>query len=258
MKKIAVMISALMIALCTSAQLLVIPDVHGRSFWKGAIAKYPDLPVVFLGDYLDPYTHENITQKDALDNFKEIIAFKQANMDRVTLLIGNHEIHYIDTFYEFGRKDTLQAEYIHQLLLNHLSLFSIASYAEMDGKTILFTHAGLVEQWWKRYFPDTPTDVLSICNALNDKMKNINTFGAFIDNALMDVARLRGGEAEAGSCLWADLDEHGNRSNCFSGIYQVFGHTQLKRKAVVKKTFADLDCRNAFIITSHGDIKPVK
>ena len=62
------------------------------------------VPIIFLGDYLDPYAHENISQEEALANFKEIIAFKQANKDRVTLLIGNHEIHYIDTFYKFGRK----------------------------------------------------------------------------------------------------------------------------------------------------------
>ena len=129
MKKLLVLINALLFTLCMSAQIVVVPDVHGRSFWKEAVAKYPNFPVVFLGDYLDPYAHENITSEEALVNFKEIIAFKQANMDRVTLLIGNHEIHYLDTFYRFSRKDTLRAEYIHQLLVDYLSLFSIASQA---------------------------------------------------------------------------------------------------------------------------------
>lgn len=241
-----------------STQILVIPDVHGRTFWKEAIVKYPDLPVVFLGDYLDPYAYENITQEDALANFKEILAFKQANMDKVTLLIGNHEIHYIDTYYKFGRKDTLNAEYIHQLLLEHLPLFSIASQAVLNDKTFLFTHAGIVGPWWNKYFPDTPTDATSICNALNGKMENMETFGAFIDDALMEISKMRRGEAEAGSCVWADLDEHKKKSAFLNGIYQVFGHTQLKRKPVIKKTFADLDCRKAFLITLKGDIKTIK
>ncbi|MBR5635226.1 MAG: metallophosphoesterase [Prevotella sp.] len=257
MKKIFILINALLFTLCMSAQIVVVPDVHGRSFWKEAVAKYPNLPVVFLGDYLDPYAHENITSEEALTNFEEIITFKQANTDRVTLLIGNHEIHYLDTFYRFSRKDTLRAEYIHQLLVDNLPLFSIASQVVVGGKTFLFTHAGIIDTWWKKYFPDTPTDAASVCNALNDKMKNMETFGTFIDEALMDISMMRGGEAEAGSCLWADLDEH-RKSISLDGIYQVFGHTQQKKKAVIRKAYADLDCRKAFLISSCSEIKVIK
>lgn len=253
MNRIISVILTLLVTLQTSAQILVIPDVHGRSFWKDAVAQNTDKPIVFLGDYLDPYGHENISQEEALTNFKEIIAFKQANKDRVTLLIGNHEIHYIDTLWQFGRKDTIRAEQIHKLIIDNLSLFSIASHAEIDGNTFLFTHAGIVEAWWKKHFPNTPTDARSICNALNEKMKSMETFSVFIDNALMDVSKLRRGEAEAGSCLWADVDEHSSRSDFFHGIFQIFGHTQQKKKAVIKRSFADLDCRKAFLITTKGN-----
>ena len=207
MKKVLLIICALLFTICLSAQILVIPDIHGRTFWKEATDQYSDLPVVFLGDYLDPYAYEQITPEEALSNFKDILAFKQANMERVTLLIGNHEIHYLDTAYHFSRKDTLHAENIHQMLLSLLHLFSIASYTEMGGKTFLFTHAGLVESWWKKHFPDTPIGAKSICDALNGKIKDEKILGAFIDDALMDVGKRRGGEAEAGSCMWADLTE---------------------------------------------------
>ena len=96
-------------------------------------------------------------------------------------------------------------------------------------------------------------DAMSVCNALNAKMSDKETLGVFIDDALMEIIKRRGGEAEAGSCLWADLDEH-KKSKSFNGIYQVFGHTQQKKKAVIKKTFADLDCRKAFLITPSGKI----
>ena len=251
--KIIAVTYALLLTLRTSAQILIIPDVHGRTFWKEAVDRHPSLPVIFLGDYLDPYASENITPEEALKNFKDIIAFKQTNMDRVTLLMGNHEMHYLDSYYMFSRKDTLNAEYIHQLLADHLHLFSMASHAEINGKSFLFTHAGIVESWWKKHFPDTPTDVTSVCNALNAKMSDLETFGAFMDDALMEVTQRRGGEAEAGSCLWADLDEH-KKSKAFKGIYQVFGHTQQQKKPVIKKTFANLDCRKAFLITSSGKI----
>ena len=40
--------------------LIIIPDIHGRTFWKEAIQKYPNSKTIFLGDYLDPYPHEGI------------------------------------------------------------------------------------------------------------------------------------------------------------------------------------------------------
>ena len=42
-------------------KILVIPDVHGRIFWKEPVKKYMDAVdrVVFLGDYLDPYEDED-------------------------------------------------------------------------------------------------------------------------------------------------------------------------------------------------------
>jgi predicted phosphodiesterase len=54
---------------------LIIPDVHGRTFWKKAIEKHKDEvnKIIFLGDYLDPYPWEGITRKEAIRNFQEII-----------------------------------------------------------------------------------------------------------------------------------------------------------------------------------------
>ena len=55
--------------------ILIVPDVHGRKFWKepcSNVEKYDK--IIFLGDYLDPYTwREDISKDDAIDNFKEII-----------------------------------------------------------------------------------------------------------------------------------------------------------------------------------------
>ena len=57
----------------TNPILLIIPDIHGRLFWISSTRKYPDLPVIFLGDYLDPYTHyEDILPSEALERFRRI------------------------------------------------------------------------------------------------------------------------------------------------------------------------------------------
>ena len=54
-------------------RVLVVPDVHGRTFWKEEVSKWlEDVDkVVFLGDYLDPYEYH---LPDALfANLMEII-----------------------------------------------------------------------------------------------------------------------------------------------------------------------------------------
>ena len=69
-------------------EILIVPDIHGRPFYKKVLNS--NLPIVFLGDYLDPYPYELYTFEESLNNFKEIIEFKKENKQRVTLLIGNH------------------------------------------------------------------------------------------------------------------------------------------------------------------------
>lgn len=56
-------------------EIIAIPDIHGRTFWKSVKNDKSDSIIIFLGDYLDPYPHENITFEDALANFEEIIDF---------------------------------------------------------------------------------------------------------------------------------------------------------------------------------------
>ena len=59
--------------------VLLVPDVHGRSFWKESVKdileNYPDARVVFLGDYLDPYNDEleEVSSKEAFVMFSEEI-----------------------------------------------------------------------------------------------------------------------------------------------------------------------------------------
>ncbi len=198
---------------------------------------------------------EGISQEEALSNFKEILEFKRLNPNRVTLLIGNHEIHYLDTFYNFSRKDTLNAEYIHDLIHSNLQMFSLAAHADLGGKSFLFTHAGIHESWWTKHFKQVPKEASIICDTLNAYIENKDKLGNFIDNALMELTKARGGEDKAGSCVWADLDEYDKNTDYPKNIYQVFGHTKLKKKASIKKHFADLDCRKIFIITEKGKIK---
>lgn len=105
--------------------ILIIPDVHGRMFWRAAVARYPELPTIFLGDYLDPYTHyEGILPSEALVEFEEILELKRQNMNRVTLLLGNHDVHYFGANLNSSRKNLMNYEKIERIFNKNLSLFN--------------------------------------------------------------------------------------------------------------------------------------
>ena len=72
-----------------SNKVYIIPDVHCRSFYK-PVLNIKDSPVVFLGDYMDPYKFEGTNDEDGIENLREIFAFARSN-DNVTLLAGNHD-----------------------------------------------------------------------------------------------------------------------------------------------------------------------
>ena len=52
--------------------ILILPDIHGRTFWKDAVEHEQFATIIFLGDYLDPYPSEGINDEQALATFKEI------------------------------------------------------------------------------------------------------------------------------------------------------------------------------------------
>ena len=236
--------------------LLIIPDIHGRLFWISATRKYPDLPVIFLGDYLDPYTYyEEILPSEALANFKEILDFKKANMDKVTLLLGNHDIHYFDKDMNSSRKDKGRFEKIHQLFCENLSLFKLAMTIRTEEKDFLFTHAGVDIGWLRYRMPEAnPNDVYDICKSLNDKLITEESLYDFVFNGLMDISVSRWGYASYPSPVWADVSDHQYMQERIPDVYQIFGHTQQESGPVITEQYACLDCRRAFLLTSKGNI----
>lgn len=190
--------------------LLIIPDIHGRLFWISSTRKYPDLPVIFLGDYLDPYTHyEDILPSEALANFKEILDFKKANMERVTLLLGNHDIHYFDKDMNSSRKDKEHYDEIHQIFSENLSMFKLAMTVRTEEKDFLFTHAGVDLGWLRYRMPKVNVnDVHNICKSLNDKLMTEESLFDFVFNGLMDVSASRWGYARYPSPVWTDETDH--------------------------------------------------
>ena len=74
--------------------MIIIPDIHGRTFWKSAVKGRETEEIVFLGDYVDPYSElEGLEPLDGFIALSEIVEFKKLHPDNVTLLLGNHYDH---------------------------------------------------------------------------------------------------------------------------------------------------------------------
>ena len=229
--------------------LLCMGDIHGRSFWKKAVEENMDRvdKVIFIGDYLDPYPWEGITRKDAIRNFQEIIDFKRDNKDKVVLLTGNHDLPYIDkrNFYSRSRYDSSNAWHIEEMFRSHMSFFQLAHEEYINGNRYLFTHAGLIPQWYSRN--KNIIGELTIDN-LNSLLNTPQGIGA-----LCEASRYRGGRYPYGSIVWNDVhDFYEGVNKDLPWDFQIVGHSQQDEHPIITKEFACIDCRKAFILNDEG------
>lgn len=231
--------------------IMIVPDVHGRSFWHEAFEEYGDRveQTVFLGDYVDPYPEEGFTRRNANEELDRVIAAKKANPEKVTLLLGNHDCHYLyPKFIRSSRYSSSHAWHIYSKLSENQNLFQLAYDKVIGEKRYLFTHAGVLKSWY-RFHKDIIGEELTAeaINRLND--------GKYMATCLSDVSAMRGGWDASGSPLWADVMERmSNYNEDIEGIYQIFGHTRTTGEPIVESTWALLDCSKVFFLDEEGKV----
>ena len=236
-------------------QLILIPDVHGRTFWKDALYYiHMGYDVVFLGDYLDPYPHEGHQDEDVFANFEDIVSLAQEHPN-VHLLIGNHDCGY---FFTRQINDCRTMDWcfhdLRGIFRDNEQLFNFAYHTNIGGRNIMVTHAGVDKRWWlsveaqhafcglkldKTYDPANvkmPSGS-EIANLLNNVPKVGNKA---LYSALAIYSRTRGwGGREFGSCIWQDIHDwgavhfDGQGEDCkpiytptgLDDTFQIVGHT---------------------------------
>ena len=221
------------------SKILICPDVHGRKFWHKAIEMIDEVDqVVFLGDYLDPYSHEGITFEDALIELEGILALKEDYPDKVVLLVGNHDIHYIKVeFMDCSRLNVHRRTEVHDLFMNNIDKFQLIH--EIDN--YLFSHAGVYLRWTKKY---------------EITLEELFNFKKFLEGrwyTLEDVSYIRGGWCKVGSCIWADIRESVENELPIMFKKQIVGHTQMQEKPYITTKIACLDVRKCFILDTETD-----
>ena len=241
-------------------RVLIIPDVHGRAFWKEPVKQVleeTDKRIIFLGDYLDPYKHDFEGVSDfrerAIGNFNEIIKLKKENPDRITLLIGNHDCGYMfDLDICDTRTDYANYERISEIFHKNRELFKLADEERIGDKHFIFSHAGIVKEYAEFVFGDEVNEdnVVELFNkgyegCVGEIIRSLRIYDGF-----------RGyGGAPSGSLVWSDARSWYKNKGYGYG-YNVFGHTQLETNdGLIEDEFADLDCREAFYINELGEIK---
>ncbi len=194
-----------------SRKIIAIGDVHGLDSWKNIIEKHNDCHIVFLGDYCDPYNPRQ-SPAEVVDNLKEIITYKQENEARVTLLLGNHDVHYFDKRAAIGsRYNSRIAGEVRELFVNNRELF-ICAYEE---ENLLFTHAGVSQGWYIEEFS-------TIIDHVADRLNHPEQYGCDA-SALYYCGYMRGGSHKHGGIYWADDTE---LSVPLEGYIHIVGHNR--------------------------------
>lgn len=209
--------------------MIIIPDVHGRKFWKDAMGL--ECPKVFLGDYLDPYDDEGVEigGQEALDNFREIIDYASADKD-VKLLVGNHDLEYmIGKEICYCRCDDYRYNEIRDLFHANIDLFDLCYETEIGGGRFFLSHAGLNYKWYARH--KELFGVESYEKAFDAELLNELFRRGYLDDALGDYSYFRGWfGGDCGSIVWADIREFALDDTVFpKGIKQIVGHTRCKQ-----------------------------
>ena len=236
---------------------IIIPDVHGRRFWRKAVEGL-DTPgheedrVVFLGDYVDPYPWEGILPGEAVKELEDIIALKKRNPDRVVLLLGNHDLGYLDSYICSCRRDSIRAGRLKQLFEDNLDLFDMVHIDTESGKKVLFSHAGIGEGWVRRRQDIVCADGHTFLpERLNERLHGTKSERGLLFRALADASWYRGGSDPVSSPVWADVDEYRDGEPLHDGYYHVFGHSLHPGGPIhVGDKGVCLDCARAFVMNN--------
>ena len=235
----------------TEKRILIIPDVHGRDFWKEPCNKW-DGDIIFLGDYFDPYPSEGISIKDAIKNAEELISIMADK--RVTALAGNHDCHYIIDNFSMSTRYS----YAYQDVIGQMLKCMPLKLAHQEGD-FLFTHAG-VTKYWLNAIDKFGFIKGNLVDGLNDMFYSALRGNNGAIAALSTVGYSRGGRYETGSCVWADFYDTVN-TEIYDELTQVVGHSQVVRMINAKDIDPDFnsiyytDCHKPCILENNKIIE---
>jgi predicted phosphodiesterase len=190
------------------SKIIAIGDIHGLDTWRQIVEQEFD-KCIFVGDYFDSYDIDTDTQ---IQNFKNILEFKKQNKDKVILLMGNHDLHYLLASERYSGYQHYRAVDIKEALISGLADEELLQYAHIEGD-YLFSHAGVTKTWAK----DKGVDLINPADSINDL--SLNAFG-FNENRDKSMC----GEHKSQGPMW--VRPQSLKEDAIEGYIQVVGHTR--------------------------------
>jgi predicted MPP superfamily phosphohydrolase len=191
---------------------VILGDIHGRDCWKQIVANEAPDRVVFIGDYFDSY--DDYTAAEQMHNFQEIIDWKKSGQCGVTMLIGNHDYHYMSgvterySGYQYGPSFAIQ-----RLLDDNKEHLQMCYQMGI----FVFSHAGISADWLKN-------------NGWNGEYVSefINDMWKYKPNTFKFTGRDPYGDSVESSPIWIRPKslQNSNYDILRSHYIQVVGHTQ--------------------------------
>ena len=201
-------------------KVLVIGDIHGDNIWKDIVKKETPDETVFLGDYFDSFY---LTFDQQYYNFKEIVDYKISN-PKVTLLLGNHDFHYISPNEQYSGYQRRYANHIGGILKTFVDDGILSGC--FIHKNYLLTHAGVSNTWCNNW--DIRKSHLDI---------DINT--ALLSEKRNDIFRFQGtnvyGDDITQGPLW--IRENSLIKDGIRNYHQVVGHTHRDKVHQIADSF---------------------
>lgn len=196
-------------------KLIAIGDIHGRNCWQNLRDVECDF-FIFTGDYFDAY--EDISTDEEIINFLRILKFKREFPEKVILLFGNHDFHYLKNStqmysrYNFNNYSLLEDSVEIAMKEN---LFQIC----FKNEHFLFSHAGITKTWLE--------NVGIVTN--ENLVKNINS--ALYENPQIfefknEINRKSNGNNVYQSPIWVRPESL--QEDALENCIQVIGHTKQK------------------------------
>ncbi len=202
-------------------RVIAIGDTHGRDIWKriGSTEMNFD-KMIFIGDYFD--TKDKIYPDKQIDNFNEIIDLKKVFPDKVVLLLGNHDFHYLknvdETYSGFQYSHRLAIQEVLEKAIEERLLQICYVF-----QNCLFSHAGFSKTWC------AANQLNTSCNC-NDFEKNANDLFYTSRQAFkfkMGVNRSSTGDDITQSPIW--IRPSSLAEDKIDDYVQVVGHTACEK-----------------------------
>lgn len=210
-------------------KIIAVGDIHGRSIWQEIAEKEKDFDkFIFIGDYFD--TIENIVIEEEIENFNRIIEFKKKHGEKVVLLFGNHDFHYLKCTGQYYSLYNFKSCMIIEELID---LAIKRRYFQMcfQYESLMFSHAGITKTWIHNNKIPANSDLEETINQLLYENPEVFEFQVLDETDFS-------GDNEYQSPIW--VREESLKKDGIENYIQIVGHS-IQPKITISQTVIFID-----------------